>query len=163
MVMEAKSWAPAGIRLQKFFGGLSNIVLRNNLIVSGGTNLVLADDFSTADVLLQGNNFFAESGAWAVSWAGASYANLDDWRAATGQERLGASVVGSSADPRFGRADRAGSPAQRAKALTPRRDSPLAGRALRLRSLFDVDPGPVDFLGRPLVGAGTVGAIQPAT
>ncbi|WP_161557792.1 right-handed parallel beta-helix repeat-containing protein [Micromonospora sicca] len=162
VVMEAEGWAPAAIRLQNFFRGLSNVVLRNNLIVSGGTNLVIADDFSTADVLLQGNNFFAESGTWAVSWAGASYANMGDWRAATGQERLGAKVGGSSADPRFVTADRSGSPAQRAQALTPRRDSPLAGRALNLRSRFNVDPGPVDFLGRPLVGAGTVGAIQPA-
>ncbi|WP_346533290.1 right-handed parallel beta-helix repeat-containing protein [Micromonospora sp. DPT] len=162
VVMEAEGWAPAAVRLQKFFGGLSNVVLRNNLLVSGGTNLVIADEFSTANVLLQGNNFFAESGTWAASWAGVSYVNLEDWRAATGQERVGARVGGSSVDPRFGRADRSGSPAQRVKAVTPRRDSPLAGRALNLRSLFNVDPGPVDFLGRPLVGAGTVGAIQPA-
>jgi hypothetical protein len=162
VVMEAKGGAPAAVRLQKFFRGLSNVVLRNNLIVSGGTNLVIADEFSTANVLLQGNNYFAESGTWAVSWAGASYVKPEDWRAASGQERLGAKVGGSSADPRFVMANRSGSPAQRAEALTPRRDSPLAGRALNLRSLFNVDPGPVDFLGRPLVGPGTVGAIQPA-
>ncbi|MGY0002286.1 right-handed parallel beta-helix repeat-containing protein [Micromonospora sp. I033] len=162
VVMEATGPAAAAVRLQRFFEGLSDVVLRNNLIVSGGTDLVRADDFSTADVLMQGNNFFAESGTWAVSWAGASYADLDAWAAATGQERLGARVRGSSADPRFVSAGRSGSAAQRAEALTPRGDSPLAGRALDLRSRFDVDPGPVDFLGRPLVGAGTVGAIQPA-
>jgi hypothetical protein len=162
VVMEGKGPAPAAVRLHNFFRGLSNVALRNNLIVSGGTNLLIADKFPTAAVLLQGNNFFAESGTWAVSWAGASYADLESWRAATGQERLGGKARGSSVDPRFTTAGRSGSPAQWAEALTPRPDSPLAGRALNIHSLFGVDPGPVDFLGRPIVGARTVGAIQPA-
>jgi hypothetical protein len=154
------SGLPAALKVT---GEQSAATIRNNIFLGAGTGAVAGTDFPTAKVLFQGNNIFNGSGAGLVSWGESGYATLADWRAATGQERRESVDTGHSADPDFVTAAASDSEPDRAKAFVPKKGSPLVGKALDLRSLFGVDPGPQDFFGRPVTGPVAIGAAQPGS
>jgi hypothetical protein len=144
-------------------GQLSGVTIRNNIFMAeGARSLSASEKFSTSQVLLQGNDVFNVSARWLISWGSSSYATLRRWRFATGQERVRSLTTGLSADPDFATADLSGRAADVATAFIPEDRSPLVGRGLYLRALFGVDPGPVDFFGRPIGGSAAIGAAQPA-
>ncbi len=138
-------------------GEHTGVAVRNNVLVSDGTALVLAAPYPPDQVRFQGNLYFARSGPWAVGWGATVHSSLPSWRAGTGQERVAASDSGITADPRLGTTDVGGTDGS----FVPRADSPVIGRALDLKALFGTDPGTVDYLGRPVTGPTAVGAVEP--
>jgi Right handed beta helix region len=148
-------------------GKPSGLALRNNVFIATapGTAVVVTDPVDTSQVLMQGNDVLTAP-RWRVVWGGQAFASLADWRAGTGQESAGGSDAGTDtgtdADPSFALA---GTPAAvgpaRAVGFVPAAGSPLVGRGVDLRAL-GIDPGPVDYFGRPLVSPPTIGAAQPA-
>jgi len=139
-------------------GVLSGITIRNNIFIADGVGLVASFEYSPAEVTFQGNNYHARSGPWGIGWGRAVHSNLASWRAATGQERVGSRNSGFAVDPQLAGGAELGPEAGRA--VVPRVGSAVAGKALDLRGLFGIDPGPADYFGRPLSGA-VLGAAQP--
>jgi hypothetical protein len=65
---------------------VSSVAMRNNIFVTDGAGtLVSAPVLSPNAVVLQGNDYFAGAGRWAIQWGDQWYGRLDDWRAATRQ------------------------------------------------------------------------------
>jgi hypothetical protein len=142
-------------------GPLAGIVIRNNVFVADGTQLLFASDsFAPEQVLIQGNDLYAASQPWLITWGDSTFASMADWREATGQERADGTDTGLSADPGFVR-NRPPSTAasDRADDYQPGPGSALVGAAVDLRAL-GVDPGGVDYFGRSVTGQTTVGAVQ---
>ncbi|MGW6026711.1 right-handed parallel beta-helix repeat-containing protein [Streptomyces sp. NPDC055099] len=147
----------------RLMDGERGVTVRNNTFVTDGSPLALVDQGLTArNALVQGNNYRAPQGQWTVQWGDHAYTGLAAWRAATGQERLDGRSVGLTVDPCFsgGELPAVDSPGD-AHLLTPDCDT-LADKGLDLRELFGVDPGPVDYFGRPVGTPPPVGAALPA-
>jgi hypothetical protein len=106
-------------------------------------------------LVFQQNDYYASGGTLAIVWGSATYASVADWRAATGQERLGSTPTGLAVDPRLMRAgggSTIGDP-NRLASLTAyqlRADSPLRGVGLDLPGLFGVATGGRDYYGVPV-------------
>ncbi|KUM95720.1 hypothetical protein AQI88_16065 [Streptomyces cellostaticus] len=155
--------APA-LRLRPHLGAVS---VRNNVFVTDGSPVVVAQDaFGTSQVEMQGNDYHSPrslSLQWGESW----YSELAAWRNATGQETQGPRATGTSADPCLadvpppanGPGPHGSGPAR--GALASQCAQALAGAAVDLRTV-GIDPGPVDYFGRPLSGSPGLGAVQVA-
>ncbi|SHN46319.1 right-handed parallel beta-helix repeat-containing protein [Cryptosporangium aurantiacum] len=151
----------------KLMDGLTGVTLQNNILLSQrGGAAISAPDLSTDEVQLQGNAYWREGGGSAFEWGDGPYGSLDDWRAATDQERAGGENTGIYADPRL--QDASASPAVtdpgRVTSVTQfalAADSPAGGAGV------DVDTGAdtVDYFGATLGGDRpvSIGAAQPAT
>ena len=149
----------------------SEVSLRNNIFVTDGAGvLVSAPALRPPAVFLQGNDYHAGGGPWVVQWGDQAYVGLDAWRAATGQELLGAEPTGLAQDPSFADPDAALDTAPAGSDLPAAAPglrlvpaSPLIGAGLDLPGRFGIEPGPLDFFGTPLAGATTTaGAHRPA-
>jgi hypothetical protein len=163
----ASSVQPRGIYVQS---PTTDVRFRNNVVyVSGG---VPAIEVASGQVglVFQGNGYWSAGAALSLVWAGTAYNSLDDWRAATGQERVGSVQTGLVADPRFespggggtiGDADRL----ETLDAYVLRPDSPLIDAGLDLAARFGIDAGGRDFRGVALPQAGgyDVGATERLT
>lgn len=136
-----------------------NVTVRNNILVTDGPLLILADTaHRRGQILLQGNDYHGTSGRWTVQWGGRAYSGLTQWRSATGQEVTDGRKTGFEADPCFrgGRAPVVTEPSD-ATLLVPGCDA-LADKGLDLRSLFGIDAGGQDYFGETLGGTLPVGA-----
>jgi hypothetical protein len=155
-------------------GQLSATTIRNNIFMSKGTPLLFATEpYPPSQVLFQGNDLFMESSMWFIVWGPSTYNTLAQWRSATGQERMGTVDTGQTTDPGFATPDKVGDvdpsggidptsgAAARARAFVLSNESPLLGEALDLRSRFGIDPGAVDYFGRPVTNTAAIGAAQP--
>ncbi|MFD3579752.1 right-handed parallel beta-helix repeat-containing protein [Streptomyces sp. NPDC058644] len=146
----------------RLMDGQTGVTVRNNTFVTDGSPLALVDRGLTAkNVLVQGNNYRAPQGQWAVQWGDHAYTGLAAWRTATGQERVDGRPAGLTVDPCLagGELPDVGSPGD-AHLLAPECDA-LADKGLDLRKLFGVDPGSVDYFGRPVGTPPPVGAALP--
>jgi hypothetical protein len=166
-VAPAASGQARGIYVQS---PTTDVRFRNNVVeVAGGVPAIEVAP-GQVGLLFQGNAYWSAGAPFALVWAGTTYGSLDAWRAATGQERVGAVDTGLVADPRFespggggtvGDADQLG----HLTAYTPRADSPLLDAGLNLAARFGTDAGERDFVGVSLPQAGgyDIGAAERAT
>lgn len=137
-------------------GGAQGVVLRNNLLVTDASPVVVIDeDYTTRELSLQGNNYFSTDRRPAVRWADRNYADLDSWRSATGQEFLDGRPTGLSVRPCFagGTAPIVDVPAE-ASLMVPTCRS-LTGKGLAL------EPAMPDYFGRATGASPPIGAIVP--
>jgi hypothetical protein len=149
----------------KVVGSPSGVSARNNILdATGGVVLVSSPAVGTGAILFQQNDY---SGAFRLVWGTGSYAGLDGWRQATGQERLGLTPTGLAMDPRLanpGHGGTVGNPDLLASlgAYRLSSGSPLVGSGLNLETWFGTDPGGQDFYGDqiPVGSALSVGASQ---
>ncbi|WP_412075623.1 right-handed parallel beta-helix repeat-containing protein [Streptomyces xanthophaeus] len=149
---------PPALRLRN---GMSGVSVRNNIFVTNGAPVVDSDtNYTQALVRLQGNDYFS-TGDWKLQWGKARYSDLEVWRKRAGQERMGAVVTGSSADPCLMGAVAPVADLAGAAPLVSQCADELEG-AVTLRSV-GVDPGPVDYFGTRLSTAPFAGAGQPRT
>lgn len=143
--------------------GLSDVTVRNNILVADGAPLITAEKgLAPRNVLLQGNNYTMASGSWSVEWEGRSYSGLDAWRSATGQERTDGEPSGLTKDPCFAGGDL---PSIRSAADAPLvipGCAALAGAGLDLHALFGTGPGSVDYFGKATGTPPPVGAAVPS-
>jgi hypothetical protein len=122
---------------------------RNNLFVAGNNAQILLGVPNT--FRFEGNAYWRNDGSFDAN----GYRDLGSWANATGQETVGGSVVGVSADPRL---SDPGNPSaitdpfllSTLTAFTLRADSPLVNRALDLKARYGIDPGTRDYLGNPV-------------
>jgi len=147
----------------------SQIHLRNNIFyVTGGANMLdAATTAGVSAILFQNNNYYAES-TGNFLWGANTFTTLNAWKAAaTGQEMLNATSLGSAANPLLVNAGGGGTigPASGGDllALTAYQiqgSSALINAGLNLSSLFGINPGTRDFYNNPIPvnGAYDVGA-----
>ena len=138
------------------YGGIldpTGVLLANNLLVTtGGLGFVRYTSFLPSTITFAGNNYWPSGGAFVIDYKGTSYSSLTAWRSRTGQEMLGGTATGSSADPLLtapGNGGTIGDPGllTSLSAYTLQADSPLIGAGLDLQAEFGVDPGPRDYYG----------------
>ncbi|WP_308380112.1 right-handed parallel beta-helix repeat-containing protein [Streptomyces sp. ISL-43] len=147
---------PPALRLRN---GMSGVSIRNNIFVTNGAPVVDSDtNYTQALVRLQGNDYYS-TGDWKLQWGKARYSDLAAWRKWAGQERMGAVMTGSSADPCLMGAVAPVTDLAGATPLVSQCADELDG-AVKLRSV-GVDPGPVDYFGARLSTAPSAGAAQP--
>lgn len=149
--------------------GVSDIKFYNNLLINLGAGHVVSapSAYNTATVLFQGNAYRNTSGATTFKWGSPTYSSLATWQAATNQEKIGATPVGTTADPLL--VDVTAQPAITAASyirsitnvmLQP--GSPMIGAGLDLQSAFSIDPGDFDYFGQSLALPPSIGAHQPS-
>lgn len=133
----------------------TNVHFWNNVFLAAdGVPLIHAEgDFRGLD--FRGNAYWSGPDPFLIEWKGKKFSSLEEWRAATGQERHDGKPVGLQADPKLARVGEditLGNPRRlhTLPAYQLLRDSPLRRAALDLRALFGVDPGPRDFYRRRL-------------
>ncbi|MFI1281035.1 right-handed parallel beta-helix repeat-containing protein [Streptomyces sp. NPDC020858] len=147
---------PPALRLRN---GMSGVSIRNNIFVTNGAPVVDSDtNYTQALVRLQGNDYYS-TGDWKLQWGKARYSDLAAWRKRAGQERMGAVMTGSSADPCLMGAVAPVTDLAGATPLVSQCADELDG-AVKLQSV-GVDPGPVDYFGARLSTAPSAGAAQP--
>jgi len=136
--------------------GFSGLLIRNNVLITTGALPVISTVCSTG-LRLEGNCYW-NANQVRLNWAGTTYTDLNSWRAATGQEKLAdGRATGVSADPQLPSAD---------PTLAPLPDSPVQGAGLNLRAVFNISPGPRDFVGNPTpakTDPSNIGAIESKT
>ena len=125
----------------------------NELISDGGPPLVEVEP--RQDVSFQGNAYWATAGKFVVVDGGATYASLDQWRAAAGQERLRNEATGIALDPRLtamnsGETMSGTRPLSDLIAYRLLPDSPLIDAGLDLATEFGIEVGQRDFWGTPI-------------
>ncbi len=140
------------------------VTVRNNIFAAARSEALVVglSPLRPAAARLQGNDYYAVSGHFAIAWGQAVYLTLSAWRAATGEERLGRRATGLALNPRLtgpvlGLRLRIITGTGAAFTLRPR--SRLRGAGLALLRLFGIYAGGVNFSGQPVpVTAPNVGA-----
>jgi Right handed beta helix region len=140
------------------------VTVRNNIFAAMRPEpVVLAlSRLHPAAARLQGNDYYAVPGHFAIAWGQAVYLTLSAWRAATGEERLGRRATGFLINPRLtgpvlGLRARTIAGAGAPFTLRPR--SRLRGTGLPLQRLFGIHAGSINFSGQPIsITAPNVGA-----
>ncbi|MBD2724662.1 right-handed parallel beta-helix repeat-containing protein [Hymenobacter armeniacus] len=143
-------------------GDIAGTNLRNNILQTA-TGLPVVRTFTASGLRFEGNAYWSPTGALTLSWNGASFNNLTDWRTATTQETLanGTRLTGVCASPCFASATPgvALSTGSRLPNFTLGSSSPLLGSGLNLATEFNINPGTRDFYGANTPGAGSRGNI----
>ena len=147
------SGTPSAVR---FLSVGSGITVRNDILyVSGGLPMVTMPAVSPASLLFQQNDYFSPTAQFKVLSGSTSYTSLATWQTATGEEKLGSSAEGTTANPRLtnpgaggtlGNADNLSS--LTAYTLLP--TTPLLNTGLNLSTLFGINMGTQDFYGVPV-------------
>jgi hypothetical protein len=133
----------------------TNVHFRNNIFTVNGSVPLMYVTSPQAGMLFQGNNYFAYSSNPMFLWGGAYYSTLNAWRSATGQEKVNGVPSGYSVDPMMN-APGEGATINNAallNSLTAYKllsGSPMIDRGLNLSTLFQINPGAVDFWGDPI-------------
>jgi hypothetical protein len=145
---------------------LPEIPFYNNIFVSQGPQVFCRTEGLGKVGIFRGNLY------WAVGERGFridGFKSLDEWAAASGQERLRDRLVGLFVDPDLPRSGPAmlTNPADlyRLVEYQLRKTSPAVGAGLDLRKEFGIDPGPADFYGSPQPSEGlpSIGAHEART
>jgi len=118
------------------FTGMAGLTLRNNLFITADNKKLANGSPTTAQALLQGNDYWPSGGTFDV----AGYSSLAAWRSAKNQEMLSGQPVGYSVDPRLSAPGGGTTDGYLLQA-----DSPLIDAGLQL-----TNPGPQDFFGNAL-------------
>jgi hypothetical protein len=126
----------------------------NNLLISkGGVPLVEIEP--RQDVGFDGNAYWATGDKFTVIDGGTTYASLDQWRAATGRERLHDGPTGLAVEPGVtamssGETMGGKRPLSDLAAYRLLRDSPLIDAGLNLTREFGINVGQHDYWGTPI-------------
>lgn len=146
---------------KKYAKNLPEIRFYNNIFVSQAPQIFSRTEGLGKIGVFRGNLY------WAMGERGFrvdGFQSLDDWAAASGQEKLNGRLTGLFADPALNKSGPGllEHPAglHRLVEYRLRTNSPAIGAGLDLRKEFGIDPGPTDFYGNPLPAEGplTIGA-----
>jgi len=138
----------AGIEIDT--GYIYNTLIYNNIILTAPGKLVVDSSDTSGGWSFKGNCYWTYGGDIAISWGDKTYTSLDEWRKATGQEKINGRDVGFGVDPKLinpGGGGTIGDPHLLATldAYQLQESSPLIDKGLDLGALFGVDPGKHDF------------------
>jgi hypothetical protein len=148
---------PAAFRITTWDGTPQNVRVRNNIFYThqGSTGTVkLVDSTNNSTYLFQGNDYYNDSGTFALRWGTTTYTSLSAWLvAAPTQERVSGAVVAKNVNPLLtspGGGGTIGNADLLETALTAYKlqaSSPLIDAGLNLPVLFGTNVGTRDFYG----------------
>ncbi|UCF42730.1 MAG: right-handed parallel beta-helix repeat-containing protein [Planctomycetota bacterium] len=131
----------------------------NNIILTTPGKRVLDIPNPQSRWNFRGNCYWTYGGDIEIKWGDAKYTNLNDWRVASGQERVSGMDVGFQIDPKLIDAGRGGTigdarllPTLNAYKLTS--SSPLIDTGLDIESAFGIDVGKHDYYGTEIPSGG---------
>jgi len=140
---------------------LRNASVRDNVFVSElGPLIKTATAFTTAQVELQGNDYYTAAGQWQIQWGAGYYSSLSYWRVETGQETLKGSATGSSEDPGLAQGTPASWDPTHTQVPLPQPGAAAASAGIDLAAVFGIDPGGQDFYGQAVSVPTMQGAIM---
>jgi hypothetical protein len=135
---------------------LEHIHLYNNIVYTD-QSIPLVNNLtppSVTDLRFQGNAYWPGSGTFQIQYGQHTYASLDAWRKATGQEKLNGSPVGFQTDPGLCDPGEGGTmfpkPLNHLAAYLLQPGSPMIDEGLDLPMLFGINVGQWDFYGNPI-------------
>jgi hypothetical protein len=135
----------------------ANVHFRNNIFATNGSVYFMHVTPIQSGLLFQGNDYWAYSSNPVFLWGNGYYTSLTQWQSATGQETLNGSPTGYSVDPMMNTPGAGPSINNSAllNTLTAYQllpGSPMIDSGLNLPTLFQINPGPVDFWGNAIQG-----------
>ncbi|MFF0561629.1 right-handed parallel beta-helix repeat-containing protein [Streptomyces sp. NPDC004266] len=93
---EAAGNRPPALRLSD---GMSGVKVHGNILATDGGPLIDAESpYLPGTHQLRGNVYYS-MGPWSLNWGNRRFADLDDWRTASGQELLDGEPTGTGDDP----------------------------------------------------------------
>ena len=127
-----------------------NTEIYNNIFVSAAGKKVVDIPNPSSGWSFKGNCYWTYGGDIAIRWGGKTYTSLDEWRKATGQEKINGRDVGFEVDPKLinpGGGGTIGGSHLLATldAYQLQESSPLIDKGLDLGALFGIEPGKHDF------------------
>jgi hypothetical protein len=135
---------------------LEHIHLYNNIVYTD-QSIPLVNNLTprrVTDLRFQGNAYWPGSGTFQIQYGQHTYASLDAWRKATGQEKLNGSPVGFETDPGLCDPGEGGTmfpkPLNHLAAYLLQPGSPMIDEGLDLPMLFGINVGQWDFYGNPI-------------
>jgi hypothetical protein len=131
----------------------------NNIIVGAPGKKLVDIPTPSSRWHFKGNCYWTYGGDIQIKWGDTTYKSVNDWRVATGQERINGVDVGFEIDPKLenpGKGATIGNPLRldTLNAYNLKRSSPLIDRGLNIKSSFGLDPGLRDFYGTPIPNSG---------
>ena len=129
-----------------------NTEVYNNIFVSTAGKQVVDIPQPSGGWSFKGNCYWTYGGDIAIRWGDKTYTNLDEWRKATGQERIDGKDVGFEVDPQLVKAGSGGTigDVHKLASLTAyklKQSSPLIDAGLDIKKLFGIDAGGRDYYG----------------
>jgi len=143
----ASSGSPIGVHVSS--GYIYNTKIRNNIVqTTNGLQVVRAQN--NTGVRFEGNAYWSTGAALKFYWTGTTYSTLEQWRAATGQEKINNEPVGFCINPELtepGKGVTIGDPTKLATlaAYKLQPTSGVIGKGLNLTNNFGIEVGEVDF------------------
>ncbi len=151
-----QSPTPTGLPSAFLIGGtLEEIIVANNAFIVNGPNpLITSIDTAPGNIRFVGNSYAAPPGAFVINWGPVPHPDLDSWRLASGQESIG-DVLTGVLDGRIVDANvsmmTAADQIESATGLNASPGSTLIGGGIDLQGAFGINPGDVDYFGKPRV------------
>ena len=131
----------------------------NNIFVSSAGKQLIDIPYPSNQWILKSNCYWTWGDDVQIKWGDKTYRSLNEWRKATGQERLAGVDVGFEADPGLtdpGHGFTIGDPNQfnTLNAYNLIHSSILIDQGLDIKSAFEVDAGTQDFFGTQVPAGG---------
>jgi hypothetical protein len=127
---------------------------RNNIFINKSTASFTSGAKEDMNFIFQGNCYWSTTSKFAIY---GKYNSLEEFAAATGQEKVEGKVVGIFADPQITYYADANEPRltdptklKEMKVFRLLENSPCIDKGLDLKTLFQLDPGKKDFFGNPI-------------
>jgi hypothetical protein len=132
----------------------------NNIVVGVAGKKLVDIPYPASRWNFKGNCYWTYDGDIQIRWGEKTFTSLNEWREATGQERLNGLNVGFETDPKLtkpGQGKTLGDPSRlhTLNAYKLKRSSELIDRGLDIKTAFGMDAGSRDFYGTPVPCSGT--------
>ncbi|MHC4423413.1 MAG: hypothetical protein ACYSWR_01915, partial [Planctomycetota bacterium] len=144
-----------------------NTQIYNNIFISAAGKKLVDVPNPAGGWSFKGNCYWTYGGDIAISWGDKTFTSLDEWRKATGQEKINGRDVGFEVDPQLVSAGGGGTigDVHKLASLTAyklQESSPLIDAGLDLHAQFGIEPGKHDFYRNALPQGGklNVGAAE---
>lgn len=128
--------------------GIAGTEVYNNIFQTTG-GVALVDVPAGYDAYFAGNLYWSSGTDFKIYYQGPTYTNLADWRTATGNEQVGSTATGITANPAFNGAGNGiiifPNPTEQLNAYKLSTGSPATDAGLDIASLFGISRGSRDF------------------
>ncbi len=144
-----------------------NTEIYNNIFISAAGKKVVDVPNPAGGWSFKGNCYWTIGGPVEIAWDGKTYTSVDEWRKATGQEKIDGKDVGLEADPQLVKAGGGGTigDVNKLSSLEAYRlwdSSPAIDAGVDIKELFGIEAGGRDYYGAeiPQGGKYDIGAAE---
>jgi hypothetical protein len=157
--------AVSGFTIKKWHTGINDVKVYNNIFqTTSGVPLISIPVGYSA--FFAGNLYWTSGSSFKIKYQGVTYYNLTNWRAASGNEKLGEALTGLVANPILSNAGKGGTlyplSTEALNAYKVTSTSPAVNSGLNLAIAFGINSGALDYFGNvaPYEAAPEIGAAE---